>query len=90
MIRALRCALAGVLVVIIGAGAMRALVIGFTPLLAQTPAGGDAASMPKPCAARPFDGAAGPMWNGWGRDLGNSRYQPDPGLTAEQVARLKL
>jgi polyvinyl alcohol dehydrogenase (cytochrome) len=25
----------------------------------------------------------GPLWNGWGRDLENSRYQPKPGLSAE-------
>jgi polyvinyl alcohol dehydrogenase (cytochrome) len=29
-------------------------------------------------------------WNGWGRDVGNSRYQPDPGLTAADVPGLKL
>jgi polyvinyl alcohol dehydrogenase (cytochrome) len=40
--------------------------------------------------------AAGPLdppaagWNGWGRDLENSRFQPDPGLKAEDVPRLKL
>jgi len=29
-------------------------------------------------------------WNGWGRDLGNSRYQPRPGLSAADVPKLKL
>jgi polyvinyl alcohol dehydrogenase (cytochrome) len=29
-------------------------------------------------------------WNGWGRDLANSRFQPQPGLTAEQVSQQKL
>jgi polyvinyl alcohol dehydrogenase (cytochrome) len=29
-------------------------------------------------------------WNGWGRDLEESRFQPDPGLTPEGVARLKV
>ncbi len=29
-------------------------------------------------------------WNGWGVDLANSRFQPDPGLTAAQVPGLKL
>lgn len=33
---------------------------------------------------------AEPLWNGWGRTLENSRYQPDPGLTARDVPRLKL
>jgi polyvinyl alcohol dehydrogenase (cytochrome) len=43
------------------------------------------------CAAAP-----GPLrmsdadWNGWGNDLGNSRYQPKPGLTAADVPNLKL
>jgi polyvinyl alcohol dehydrogenase (cytochrome) len=43
------------------------------------------------CAGAPgaIDLAA-PGWNGWGRDLGNSRFQPDPGLKAEDVPRLKL
>lgn len=44
-----------------------------------------------PCAA----GAApvadtGPAWNGWGRDLANTRFQAEPGITAAQVPRLKL
>jgi polyvinyl alcohol dehydrogenase (cytochrome) len=29
-------------------------------------------------------------WNGWGYDLANTRYQPDPGLTATDVPRLLL
>ena len=33
---------------------------------------------------------AGKGWNGWGRDLDNSRYQPNPGLTAAEVPRLKV
>lgn len=32
----------------------------------------------------------GPRWNGWGRDLANSRYQPKPGFTAAQIPRLKV
>jgi len=32
----------------------------------------------------------GPQWNGWGVDLENSRYQPKPGLNAEDVPRLKV
>src|SRR5690242_16840272 len=38
-------------------------------------------------AAKPSGGAA---WNGWGVDLANTRYQPLPGLTADQVPALKL
>jgi polyvinyl alcohol dehydrogenase (cytochrome) len=29
-------------------------------------------------------------WNGWGRDSDNSRYQPQPGITAGNLARLKV
>jgi polyvinyl alcohol dehydrogenase (cytochrome) len=32
----------------------------------------------------------GPQWNGWGRDLDNSRYQPKPGIRPEDVPRLKV
>ncbi|HUK89174.1 MAG TPA: PQQ-binding-like beta-propeller repeat protein [Blastocatellia bacterium] len=31
-----------------------------------------------------------PQWNGWGRDLDNSRFQPEPGLKAEDVPKLKV
>jgi polyvinyl alcohol dehydrogenase (cytochrome) len=31
-----------------------------------------------------------PQWNGWGRDFDNSRYQPAPGIKAEDVPRLKV
>jgi len=32
----------------------------------------------------------GSQWNGWGRDLDNSRYQPQPGIKPEDVPRLKV
>jgi len=32
----------------------------------------------------------GSSWNGWGADLANTRYQPNPGLTAADVPSLKL
>ena len=32
----------------------------------------------------------GPQWNGWGRDMENSRYQPQPGIKPEDVPRLKI
>ncbi|HKV06036.1 MAG TPA: PQQ-binding-like beta-propeller repeat protein [Candidatus Acidoferrales bacterium] len=34
-----------------------------------------------------LDGAG---WNGWGRDLENTRYQPQPGIKAEDVPKLKV
>ena len=33
---------------------------------------------------------AGEMWNGWGRTTHNARFQPEPGLAAADVPRLKL
>ena len=38
----------------------------------------------------PADIATLPQWNGWGLDLANSRYQPNPGLTSADVPNLKL
>jgi len=32
----------------------------------------------------------GSMWNGWGHDVENSRYQPDPGISAADVSKLKV
>src|SRR5262252_1092848 len=31
-----------------------------------------------------------PQWNGWGFDLDNSRYQPNPGIKAEDIPKLKV
>src|SRR5579863_1644825 len=56
-------------------------------------ASGDASVMSNRCAAMPMaDPTKGPMWNGWGVDLGNTRFQPAyaAGLTAAQVPKLKL
>jgi polyvinyl alcohol dehydrogenase (cytochrome) len=50
-----------------------------------------AAALPGQCGAdvKPF--APGPNdWSGWGVDMNNSRYQPNPGLSAADVPRLKL
>ncbi len=33
---------------------------------------------------------SGKDWNGWGRDLENSRFQPEPGIAAPDVSRLKV
>jgi polyvinyl alcohol dehydrogenase (cytochrome) len=40
--------------------------------------------------AQPVPAAAESDWNGWGRDLANSRFQPSPGLTAADLPKLKL
>ena len=55
---------------------------------------GEAKSMPNQCAANPplTDPARSPSWNGWGNDLGNTRFQPAAAarLTAADLPRLKL
>lgn len=32
----------------------------------------------------------GPQWNGWGHDVENSRFQPDPGFSASDIPKLKV
>jgi polyvinyl alcohol dehydrogenase (cytochrome) len=32
----------------------------------------------------------GQQWNGWGRDLANTRFQPTPGIKPEDVPKLKV
>jgi len=55
---------------------------------------GEAASMPNRCAANPplEIPSQGAVWNGWGRDLANTRFQPfsSAGLTREDVGNLTL
>ncbi|MEY2457911.1 MAG: hypothetical protein QOK06_3065 [Acidimicrobiaceae bacterium] len=62
--------------------------------LMGTAASGDAAKMPNRCAANPplQDPGSGPSWNGWGADLGNTRFQPQSRarLTLRDVPKLKL
>jgi polyvinyl alcohol dehydrogenase (cytochrome) len=45
------------------------------------------------CEVRPAslpDPATLPRWSGWGNDPSNTRFQPRPGLAAEDVPKLKL
>jgi polyvinyl alcohol dehydrogenase (cytochrome) len=51
---------------------------------AAAPMAGQCTAPPKAMAIAATD------WNGWGQDLGNSRYQPNPGLTAADVPKLKV
>ncbi|HTB14970.1 MAG TPA: PQQ-binding-like beta-propeller repeat protein [Bryobacteraceae bacterium] len=48
------------------------------------PMAGQCTAPAKPLAIASTD------WNGWGQDLGNSRYQPKPGLSAADVPKLKV
>ncbi len=45
---------------------------------------GQCTTAPKPMTIASTD------WNGWGQDLGNSRYQPNPGLASADVPKLKV
>jgi polyvinyl alcohol dehydrogenase (cytochrome) len=56
---------------------------------------GDASQMPNHCAADsriPPDLGKSPAWNGWGVDVGNTRFQDGAaaGITAAQIPNLKL
>ena len=36
------------------------------------------------------DPLSGSVWNGWGVDMNNTRFQPKPGFSASDVPKLKL
>jgi polyvinyl alcohol dehydrogenase (cytochrome) len=42
------------------------------------------------CAASSAKPSGAIGWSGWGADLSNTRFQPSPGVTAQQVPALKL
>jgi polyvinyl alcohol dehydrogenase (cytochrome) len=66
-----------------------AVYVGGRPLGAS--ATGDRSAMKGACATAPvFTPFTGSEWNGWGRDLANTRYQPSPELAAADVPRLEL
>lgn len=54
----------------------------------------DAKLMPNPCPGNSPMGdlSAKPLWNGWGNDVSNARFQPAKaaGISADQVPNLKL
>jgi polyvinyl alcohol dehydrogenase (cytochrome) len=65
------------------------------PAAADEPAAAPARLGPVPeknlCATRAEPVAIGSVqWNGWGRDLDNTRYQPEPAIRAMDVPRLAL
>jgi polyvinyl alcohol dehydrogenase (cytochrome) len=68
------------------------LVAEFVTGKASVAAGtGAVASDANHCAAPPAPiHFTGREWNGWGRDLDNSRFQPDPGFAASDVPKLKV
>jgi polyvinyl alcohol dehydrogenase (cytochrome) len=76
---------AAALCLIAAAQAAQADVVPADPPL--TPQGSEA----NPCARAAEPVAVGTaQWNGWGRDLDNSRYQPEPAIRAADVAKLAV
>src|SRR5690242_7437979 len=68
------------------------LAVLAAPAFCQTPPPAPAPELkPNPCSD-----SGGPVemkrsdWNGWGRDLDNTHYQPDPGFQFADVPKLKL
>jgi polyvinyl alcohol dehydrogenase (cytochrome) len=51
---------------------------------------GAAAQMPNRCEPTPLAQPGAGDWNGWGLDGTNTRFQPAPGFTADQVPQLTL
>lgn len=66
-----------------------AVYVGGRPLGASST--GDRSAMKGACSTTPaFAPFAASEWNGWGRELANTRYQPSPGLAAADVPKLDL
>jgi polyvinyl alcohol dehydrogenase (cytochrome) len=94
----LKCAPLLVLAGSVAAAAQAQDVPGTPPTTAppptpQTPAQVPAVLGPEKniCAARADPVAVGSVqWNGWGRDLSNTRYQPEPAIRAMDVPKLSL
>ncbi len=42
------------------------------------------------CPAGPVPDFSRQAWNGWGAGIANARYQPDPGIAADDVSKLAL
>jgi polyvinyl alcohol dehydrogenase (cytochrome) len=84
-------------------GVMRAPAASLSPAERRTVAeyltgktiGGEAASVAKSAFCDEPSGdlkdpLSGSVWNGWGVDSTNTRYQPNPGFSASDVPKLKL
>ena len=80
-------------------GAMMTQSAGISPeegrAIARFVTGKEFSTSPEELAGK-CPGNPGPVrmtadsWNGWGNDPGNTRFQPKPGLTADDVPKLKL
>src|SRR5450432_2132043 len=65
---------------------------GMLGALAALLIGGAAAAAPDNACPSPAGAVAlgSAQWNGWGRGLDNTRYQPEPAIRASDVAKLAL
>ena len=73
----------------LSAAQIRALAIHLTGKLPGPPM--DASLQANRCTTSPKPlNLKAAQWNGWGNDLENSRFQPQPGLKAADVPRLKV
>jgi len=71
--------------------ALALLLAAAAPSAAADPAAAVLTPEKNPCASRAEPVATGSaQWNGWGRDLDNTRYQPEPAIRATDVAKLAL
>ena len=64
-----------------------------SPATAAVPAAPTPAMMPEKNLCSSSGGAVAlgsVQWNGWGRDLDNTRYQPEPAIRANDVGKLAL
>jgi polyvinyl alcohol dehydrogenase (cytochrome) len=61
-----------------------------TFLTGKAPTGKAVVAEGNPCTQQSTAALDNTGWNGWGRDLENTRFQPQPGLTAAEVPRLKV
>jgi polyvinyl alcohol dehydrogenase (cytochrome) len=67
------------------------LLVGAVASAAADPAPPLLVPEKNPCSARAEPVAIGSaQWNGWGRDLDNTRYQPEPAIRATDVTKLAL
>jgi polyvinyl alcohol dehydrogenase (cytochrome) len=78
----------------LGEGARRAVAEGLSGQRLGDAALGDAAHMPNRCTDNPklVEPANAGVWNGWGVDTANSRFQPASaaGLNAQSISHLTL
>ena len=71
----------------LSAAALTALALAFSVHAAPTPALPEKNLCADPASPLALGSA---QWNGWGRDIENTRYQPEPALRASDIPKLAL